>query len=197
MFAATAILKKRLWLRKSARGSVIDSDSVKDNLKGGQRNKCLYMEDGQQPLTSSLLFTFQNVIHVAAQCVDQVFQFASQNLDSIGLPLVPRFFECLRRVVLWHLVSFSCLDRRTPFLSFFLIVFSCSDDRNCVHRYEAEIANILQKRWCHYMFDWFTLPSAAGGSRGHGHCHLDHLGPPPTLQQPWHLGVWGLVFVIA
>jgi hypothetical protein len=33
---------------------------------------------------------------VAAQCVDQAFQYASVNLDSIGLPLTPRLAEYIR-----------------------------------------------------------------------------------------------------
>jgi hypothetical protein len=35
-------------------------------------------------------------IEVAAKCVDQSFQFASENLDSIGLPLTPRLGEFMR-----------------------------------------------------------------------------------------------------
>ena len=38
----------------------------------------------------------QNAIEVAAQCVDQAFQYASENLDSIGLPLTPRLAEYMR-----------------------------------------------------------------------------------------------------
>jgi len=38
----------------------------------------------------------QNAIELAAQCVDQAFQYASQNLDSIGLPLTPRLAEYVR-----------------------------------------------------------------------------------------------------
>jgi hypothetical protein len=35
-------------------------------------------------------------IEVAAQCIDQALQYASENLDSIGLPLTPRLAEYLR-----------------------------------------------------------------------------------------------------
>lgn len=35
-------------------------------------------------------------IKTAAKCVDQAFQFASENLDTIGLPVTPRLSECLR-----------------------------------------------------------------------------------------------------
>jgi len=35
-------------------------------------------------------------IELAAQCIDQAFHFASENLDSIGLPLTPRLAGCLR-----------------------------------------------------------------------------------------------------
>ncbi|CAB9508470.1 expressed unknown protein [Seminavis robusta] len=38
----------------------------------------------------------QNAIEVAAQCVDQAFSCASQNLDSVGLPLTPRLAEYIR-----------------------------------------------------------------------------------------------------
>jgi hypothetical protein len=37
-----------------------------------------------------------NAIEVAAQCVNQAFQYASENLDSIGLPLTPRLAEYIR-----------------------------------------------------------------------------------------------------
>lgn len=40
----------------------------------------------------------QSAIEVAAQCVGQAFQYASQNLDSIGLPLTPRLAEYIRYV---------------------------------------------------------------------------------------------------
>jgi len=35
-------------------------------------------------------------IDIATKCVDQAFQFASENLDSIGLPLTPRLAEYIR-----------------------------------------------------------------------------------------------------
>lgn len=38
----------------------------------------------------------QNAIEVASQCVDQAFTYASENLDSIGLPLTPRLAEYIR-----------------------------------------------------------------------------------------------------
>mmetsp|Transcript_21809 Transcript_21809/g.33138 ORF Transcript_21809/g.33138 Transcript_21809/m.33138 type:complete len:793 (+) Transcript_21809:49-2427(+) len=38
----------------------------------------------------------QNAIDVAAQCVDQAFTHAAENLDSIGLPLTPRLAEYIR-----------------------------------------------------------------------------------------------------
>jgi len=38
----------------------------------------------------------KNAIEVAAQCIDQAFLFASQNLDSVGLPLTPRLSEYIR-----------------------------------------------------------------------------------------------------
>jgi hypothetical protein len=38
----------------------------------------------------------QTAIEVAAQCIDQALQYASENLDSIGLPLTPRLAEYLR-----------------------------------------------------------------------------------------------------
>jgi hypothetical protein len=37
-----------------------------------------------------------SAIDVAAQCVDQAFTYASENLDSIGLPLTPRLAEYIR-----------------------------------------------------------------------------------------------------
>jgi hypothetical protein len=39
----------------------------------------------------------QNAIEVAAQCVGQAFQYASENLDAVGLPLSPRLAESLRK----------------------------------------------------------------------------------------------------
>jgi len=38
----------------------------------------------------------RNAIDVAAQCLDQAFLYASQNLDTVGLPLTPRMAELLR-----------------------------------------------------------------------------------------------------
>jgi hypothetical protein len=38
----------------------------------------------------------KNAIEVAAQCIDQAFMYASENLDSVGLPLTPRLAEFLR-----------------------------------------------------------------------------------------------------
>ena len=39
----------------------------------------------------------QSAIEVAAQCVGQAFQYASENLDTVGLPLTPRLAESLRK----------------------------------------------------------------------------------------------------
>lgn len=39
----------------------------------------------------------QSAIEVAAQCVGQAFQYASENLDAVGLPLTPRLAESLRK----------------------------------------------------------------------------------------------------
>lgn len=38
----------------------------------------------------------KHAIEVAAQCVDQAFLYATQNLDSVGLPLAPRLAEYIR-----------------------------------------------------------------------------------------------------
>lgn len=38
----------------------------------------------------------QHSIEVAAKCVNQAFSFASENLDSIGLPLTPKLAENMR-----------------------------------------------------------------------------------------------------
>lgn len=38
----------------------------------------------------------KNAIEVAAQCIDQAFLHATQNLDSVGLPLTPRLSEYIR-----------------------------------------------------------------------------------------------------
>lgn len=38
----------------------------------------------------------QQAIEVASQCVNQAFQYSSENLDSIGLPLAPRLAEYIR-----------------------------------------------------------------------------------------------------
>jgi hypothetical protein len=37
-----------------------------------------------------------NAISVAAQCIDQAFLYATQNLDGVGLPLTPRLAEMIR-----------------------------------------------------------------------------------------------------
>ncbi len=34
---------------------------------------------------------------MAAQCIGQAFQYASENLDTVGLPLTPRLAESLRK----------------------------------------------------------------------------------------------------
>ena len=48
----------------------------------------------------------KNAMEVAAQCVDQAFLYASQNLDSVGLPLTPRLAEYIRaRLVSTAMVS--------------------------------------------------------------------------------------------
>ena len=38
----------------------------------------------------------EEAIDISAKCVDQAFQFASENLDSIGLPMTPRLAEYIR-----------------------------------------------------------------------------------------------------
>jgi hypothetical protein len=38
----------------------------------------------------------KGAVEVAAQCVDQAFLYATQNLDSVGLPLAPRLAEYIR-----------------------------------------------------------------------------------------------------
>ena len=35
-------------------------------------------------------------IEVAAKCINQAFAFATENLDTIGLPLTPKLAECMR-----------------------------------------------------------------------------------------------------
>lgn len=37
---------------------------------------------------------------MAAKCVNQAFAFASENLDSIGLPLTPKLAENMRYVLM-------------------------------------------------------------------------------------------------
>ena len=39
----------------------------------------------------------QTAIDTAAKCVSQAFQYASENLDTVGLPLTPRLAESLRK----------------------------------------------------------------------------------------------------
>mmetsp|Transcript_54111 Transcript_54111/g.80741 ORF Transcript_54111/g.80741 Transcript_54111/m.80741 type:complete len:821 (-) Transcript_54111:68-2530(-) len=50
----------------------------------------------EETQTSSSSKERQNAIEVAAQCVNQAFQYASENLDNIGLPLTPRLAEYIR-----------------------------------------------------------------------------------------------------
>ena len=38
----------------------------------------------------------RNAIEVASQCIEQAFRYASNNLDTVGLPLTPRLAELLR-----------------------------------------------------------------------------------------------------
>jgi hypothetical protein len=38
----------------------------------------------------------QHSIEVAAKCVNQAFAFATENLDTIGLPLTPKLAEYMR-----------------------------------------------------------------------------------------------------
>lgn len=42
------------------------------------------------------LRAIQHSIEVAAKCIEQAFSFASENLDSIGLPLTPKLAENIR-----------------------------------------------------------------------------------------------------
>jgi hypothetical protein len=39
----------------------------------------------------------KNAVDVAAQCIDKAFLYATQNLDSVGLPLAPRLAEYIRQ----------------------------------------------------------------------------------------------------
>mmetsp|Transcript_2400 Transcript_2400/g.5533 ORF Transcript_2400/g.5533 Transcript_2400/m.5533 type:complete len:772 (+) Transcript_2400:160-2475(+) len=39
----------------------------------------------------------ESAIETAAECVSQAFQYASENLDTVGLPLTPRLAESLRK----------------------------------------------------------------------------------------------------
>lgn len=50
-----------------------------------------FEDDGNQSMKDR-----QQAIEVAAKCVEQAFQYACENLDSIGLPLTPRLAEYIR-----------------------------------------------------------------------------------------------------
>jgi hypothetical protein len=52
---------------------------------------------GSSPNDASGSKDRQNAIEVASQCVGQAFQYASENLDAVGLPLSPRLAESLRK----------------------------------------------------------------------------------------------------
>jgi hypothetical protein len=39
----------------------------------------------------------QSAIEVAAQCIGQAFQYATENLDDVGLPLCPQLAHMLRK----------------------------------------------------------------------------------------------------
>lgn len=55
----------------------------------------------------------QNALQVAAQCLDQAFLYAAENLDSVGLPLAPRLADCLRsRLKGCEAEIWSLLDKR-------------------------------------------------------------------------------------
>jgi hypothetical protein len=45
---------------------------------------------------SPLMKERRNAIEGAAQCINQAFLYAAQNLDSVGLPLTPRLAEMVR-----------------------------------------------------------------------------------------------------
>ena len=47
-------------------------------------------------LTSDWVIVGQHSIEVAAKCCNQAFSFATENLDTIGLPLTPKLAENIR-----------------------------------------------------------------------------------------------------
>jgi len=80
-----------------------DKEGAKVSL-AKEREVSVYLFVSERVIDPSLFFshlirfnlTKQHSIEVAAKCVSQAFSFASENLDSIGLPLTPKLAENMR-----------------------------------------------------------------------------------------------------
>jgi len=76
-FQVAAMLRRKIaQYQKDQKDGIIPKDSLLENNNNKKER--------------------QDAINIAANCIDQAFQFASQNLDSIGLPLLSRLAECMR-----------------------------------------------------------------------------------------------------
>lgn len=85
-------------------------------------------------------------IEVAAKCVNQAFAFASENLDSIGLPLTPKLAEAMRYVTVFLIFYASNY--------WFLTLGTRFNSRPKLKGCEAEVAALLDLRWKALAFEW-------------------------------------------
>ena len=103
--------------------------------KNGRQVLCRMFFNPRVLCTSILTHSFfitaatQNAIEVAAQCVDQAFSCASQNLDSVGLPLTPRLAEYIRyvRYTLFPKKKVAVKDRVKMLLNYSYFVLNILD----------------------------------------------------------------------
>jgi hypothetical protein len=72
-------------------GNLALSPPPRQDLNAGKVRVVGFEEEGFQSNKER-----QQAVDIAAQCVDQAFTYASENLDSIGLPLTPRLAEYIR-----------------------------------------------------------------------------------------------------
>ena len=129
--------------------------------KSGRQVLCRMFFNPRVLCTSILTHSFfitaatQNAIEVAAQCVDQAFSCASQNLDSVGLPLTPRLAEYIRyvRYTLFPKKKVAVKDRVSENVTQ-LFLFCPQYFRSRLKGCEGEVAALLSDRWSHVTLDW-------------------------------------------
>mmetsp|Transcript_19837 Transcript_19837/g.22845 ORF Transcript_19837/g.22845 Transcript_19837/m.22845 type:complete len:265 (-) Transcript_19837:56-850(-) len=112
--------------------------------------RSLSMKSKQQPDVSKQISALdkerQQAINLAAKCIDEVFEYGSRYMDTIGLSLTARLAECIK-----------------PKL------------KGC----ETEIARLLEEKWSHVVFDWYTRePNALSGGSSSSSLGGGRLGTP-------------------